>query len=186
MSHETARPANRDWVLRISWLAVVAPIPYSLSRVLWAAGVPVGITEEFLRELDSPGWGSLGLLMLARLSEGTAVFTHVFIKARAQVVPGWVPLLGGRAVRPWIVIGLLLPPIVALAGANLDALHEIVVHGEPQRPSGFADEPAWSLWAHQIVFLVWGSSLTVATFAYWRATRPPACSPREHVPARAA
>jgi len=25
---------------------------------------------------------------------------------------------------------------------------------------------------HQIVFLVWGLSLTVATFAYWRATGP--------------
>jgi hypothetical protein len=177
---------NRDWVLWITWIAVVAPVPYSLSRVLWAAGVPVGITEEFLRELGSPGWGSLGLLVLALVSEGTAVFTHTFIKARAQVVPGWVPLLGGRPVRPWTVIGLLLPPIVALAGVNLDGLHELVVLRRPpasqrlrRRTRLVAVGPPDRLPGR-------GASLTVATFAYWRATRPPAAGRRRPVPARPA
>lgn len=153
----TAHPARRGWVLWITWIAVVAPVPYSVSRVPWAAGIPVGISEEYLRELDSPGWGSLGLLGLALLSEGTGTFTHVFVKARAQRVPGWVPLLGARPVRPRIVIGPLLLPIVVLAAVNLAFLRELIVHGGVQSPDGFPDEPTWSLWAHSVVFLVWAS-----------------------------
>jgi len=162
--------ANRGWTHWAVWIAVLAPLPYGLSRVLWAAGVPVGITKEFLRELSSPGWGSLGLLFLALLSEGTAIFTHAFVKARAQVVPKWVPVLGGRRVRPRMVIGPLLLPVLLLAAVNVAAVHEVATHGGILRPEGFPDEPAWSLWAHQAVFLVWGASLAVATFAYWRAT----------------
>ncbi|MBA3262675.1 MAG: hypothetical protein H0T69_09460 [Thermoleophilaceae bacterium] len=61
MSGEAAHLAKRDWIFWVSWVAVVAPIPYSLSRVLWAAGIPVGwlairagsglIRRDLLREV---------------------------------------------------------------------------------------------------------------------------------------
>ena len=41
------------------WLAILAPLPYTLSRVLRAVGIPVGFSSAGLRELDIPGWGSL-------------------------------------------------------------------------------------------------------------------------------
>jgi predicted Na+-dependent transporter len=68
-----------------------------------------------------------------------------------------LPLIVWIAVMPWIVIGLLLLPIVA--------------HGGFVTPEGFPDEPIWAQWAHAIVFLVWGLTLSVATFAYRRAIR---------------
>jgi hypothetical protein len=42
--------AGRRWIGAVTWLAIVAPPPYSLSRLLWAAGIPVGIDRDLLRE----------------------------------------------------------------------------------------------------------------------------------------
>jgi hypothetical protein len=40
-----ARSTDRRWVGWITWVAILAPLPYGLSRLLWAAGVPFGISE---------------------------------------------------------------------------------------------------------------------------------------------
>lgn len=55
---------------------------YSLSRVLWAAGIPVGFSQEGLREIGTPGSGQLGMLALA--AEATAIFVHAFVLAGRQ------------------------------------------------------------------------------------------------------
>jgi hypothetical protein len=50
------RERESRWVVVVTWVAILAKLPYSLSRVLWAAGVPAGIDRELLREFHSPGW----------------------------------------------------------------------------------------------------------------------------------
>jgi hypothetical protein len=54
------------WLTAVTWLAILTPIPYGVSRLLWAAGVPAGIDEHLLRESDrvvvlGSGRGVLGL-----------------------------------------------------------------------------------------------------------------------------
>ena len=110
----------------VIWTAILAPVPYSLSRLLWALGIPLGIDEALLRDFDSPGLGSLYILALALLPEATAMFTHTFVLTRAARVPDRVPGVGGRPVRPGLIVAPLLAPIVILGGFNLWSLGPIL------------------------------------------------------------
>lgn len=168
MTSTSREPRWSRWITRI---AIIAPLPYSLSRLLWAAGIPIGIDSHALQhDLQSPGWGSLGMLILILMTEGTGVYTHVFVGSRPRTVPGWIPLLRGRAIRPWLVIAPLILPIWILAGFNYWSL--------PYIADGFAmpDEvsktlPAWSFWMQVAIFWVWGVSLAISTGIYWFQTR---------------
>jgi hypothetical protein len=165
----TVEMPPRPWVRRVTWVAILAPLPYSLSRLVWAAGVPFGIDEELLREFHSPGWGSLYILCLALLPEATALFTQVFVASRTRTVPQRVPFAGGRRVRPSLVVSVLLVPIVLLAGFNAWSLGPITSGFSIPEANGGV--PGWSFWGQVATFWIWGVALTVATLAYWRATR---------------
>jgi hypothetical protein len=163
------RHGERRWVRWITWAAILTPLPYSLSRLLWAAGIPLGIDEELLREFHSPGWGSLYILILALLPEATALFTHAFVASRMRTVPDRIPIVGGRPVRRWLVIDALLAPILILAGFNAWSLGPITAgFSIPETNAGL---PGWSFWGQIATFWIWGVSLAVATAAYWHATR---------------
>ena len=165
----SALASEPRWVAAVTCVAIVAPLPYGLSRLLWAAGIPAGIDMELLRELHSPGWGSLYILFLALLAESTAVFTHVFVRSRARRTPAWLPGVGDRPVRPSLVIAILLVPVGVLTWRG--ALHlELVLNGF-RIPDHITGVPDWSLWAQAALVWTWGASLAMATLAYHRATR---------------
>jgi hypothetical protein len=153
----------------VTWTAIVAPLPYSVSRLLWAVGVPLGIDAELLREFHSPGVGSLYILCLALLPEGTALFTHVFVASRRRTVPDGVPFVAGRPVRPALIVAPLLAPIGILAGFNVWSLGPIT--DGFRIPPGNGGLPGWSFWGQVATFWIWGIALTIATAAYWLETR---------------
>jgi hypothetical protein len=160
------------WQAWVAWVAVLAPFPYSLWRVIWAVGIPLGIEPEGLHDfIQSPGWGSLGLLVLALLSEGTALYTYWFVLLGRQTAPGWVPLLGRRRVPPWLVIAPLLAPIGILAAFNHFSL-QYALDGFAMPPEVDEGFPDWSFWAQAVIFWIWGVALTAATLVYaaqsWR------------------
>jgi hypothetical protein len=164
------------WVRRVTWVAVLAPLPYSLSRLVWAAGVPFGIDERLLREFHSPGWGSLYILCLALLPEATALFTHTFVATHRRTVPRIIPRAGGRAVRPALVVWVLAIPIAILAGFNLWSLGPIT--SGFSIPDANAGLPGWSFWGQVATFWIWGVSLPIAAAAYWVGARE--WAPRQH------
>lgn len=170
MTTGTPQPrTRRRWLTWITWVAILAPLPYSLSRLVWVTGIPLGIDESLLRELDSPGWGSLYILGLALLPEVTALYVRVFVASEPTIVPRAVPLIGGRRVRPTLVVVPLLAPIVILAGFNAWSLGPIA--SGFTIPAGNGGLPGWSFWGQIATFWIWGVSLTVATAAYWLRTR---------------
>jgi hypothetical protein len=162
-----APAAARGGPRRLGWittLAIFAPTPYAVSRLLWAAGIPIGIDPEMLHDdFQSPGWGSLQILLLAAMCEATALYTAVFIRNRPERVRG-------RPVRPVLVVVPLLAPIAILAGFNLWAVG-LMLEGFAI-PADNAGVPGWSFWGQVIIFLVWGVALTVATAAYLLDPRP--------------
>ena len=162
-------PLEPRWVSPVTWLAIVAPLPYSLSRLLWAAGIPLGIDEELLREFHSPGWGSLYIVLLAALADATALLTHIIVRPRARRTPAWIPVLGGRPVRPRLVIAVVLLPTAVLTWRG--ALHLSFVFNGFAIPDDIGGVPHWSLWTQAVLVWIWGASLAAATVAYHRATR---------------
>jgi hypothetical protein len=154
------------WVRVVTAIAIVAPLPYSLSRLLWAAGIPIGIDEDLLREFDSPGVGSLYILLLALLPEITAWFTREFVASRRVTIPASLPHVGSRSVRRAAVVAALIVPITILTGFNFWSLGPITEGFViPPENDGL---PGWSFWGQVATFWVWGVSLTIAVAAYWR------------------
>jgi hypothetical protein len=138
-------------------VAVLAPLPYSLWRLIWAVGIPLGIHPDGLHDfIQSPGWGSLGLLGLVLLSEGTAVYTYVFVLSGRRTLPG---RLRRWTVPPWLIVLPLLAPIGILTTFNHWSL-QYVFDGfsvPPEVAEGFS----WaSFWLQVLIFWVWGVSLT--------------------------
>ena len=157
------------WVVAVTRAAILAPLPYSVSRVLWAAGIPVGIDSELLREFHSPGWGSLYILALAALAEAPALILLLFVRPRARVVPAAIPGLGGRPVRPALVIAALTPALAVLSWRA--AMHLRFVFNGFRIPDDITGVPHWSLWAQVALVWIWGASLAATVVAYHRATR---------------
>ncbi|WP_328861345.1 hypothetical protein [Streptomyces sp. NBC_00306] len=80
-------------------------LPSGLWRLALAAGLPVA-------EDSVPHWGQgLYVVMLSVVSEALALLTLGLVRSWGEVVPAWVPVLGGRRVRPAAAV------TAALAGA---------------------------------------------------------------------
>ncbi|WP_189049717.1 hypothetical protein [Micromonospora sonchi] len=113
-----------------------------------ALGFPLGYTEQGLRYLVGPtAWGPLYLIALSVLTEAAAMLTLGLVQPWGEVVPRWVPLIGGRAIPPlaaivpaWLgVAGLtmLWTPIVfwwAIPHPDLD--HGMIRGGQPTSGGG--------------------------------------------------
>jgi hypothetical protein len=160
----------------ITWVAVLAPLPYSLSRVLWALGVPVGIHEKGLDEIGVPSVGmSAYVLALAVGSAMVGAATYQIALRGRRTLPGFLPFFGGGRVPHFALIVPAALISVFLLSAFFAAEHAPKLFTDPDdfrrsvAPEGWA--PAWAFWAQEAVFGVWGASLAIATFTYWHRAR---------------
>jgi hypothetical protein len=165
------RPGAPRWVRWVTYAAVLAPLPSALWRLGLAAGLSMGFSDQRLRGLDVPGWGSLYIVTLSVVSMGLALLALGLIRPWGEVVPGWIPVLGGRWVPPLTAVlpaGLaaVLLTVLTVTGAT-GWSREFDVAGSP---SGAA---ATLMTAAYLPLLAWGPLLGVTTLAYWRRRRSP-------------
>jgi hypothetical protein len=98
-------PPPPRWAIRTAHLTVLCVLPSTLWRLALAAGVPLGYTAAVLRQdYDAPGWGTLYMIALSLLSESLAFLTLGLVRPWGEVVPRWLPFLGGRPVIPKLAV----------------------------------------------------------------------------------
>ncbi len=85
------------WGRWATYLAVIIPVLYAVTRWAWALGFPLGISEKFLREGQEVGLWWAGAA-LATLAVGGAILTLGLVQRWGEVFPRWIPLLGGKRV----------------------------------------------------------------------------------------
>jgi hypothetical protein len=157
----------------ITWVAVLAPLPYSLSRLAWAVGLPVGINQEGLDAVGVPSWhASPYVLGLALASETVGLLTHYSLLRGHRAFPRFLPVVGGRRVSPRAVIvpaALVSLFVLSIAVAAESPLTQFT-DPEAFRRSFPGWMPAWAFWMQQAVLWTWGLSLAVATVVFWRRT----------------
>jgi hypothetical protein len=159
-SHGAAR-----WGRGAVAVAVAVPLLYAATRYAWALGIPLGITEEFLREGQATGLWWAGAA-LATLAVAGSILTLGLIQRWGEVVPGRAPFLGGRRVRPWLAIvpASLVAVLVTSAGLMFvrllltDAFTEVFAFGR---------DIGWIALAPELLWPVWGLALAAATLAYY-------------------
>ena len=100
-TRDTARPVP-PWARHAAEVAALAPLPSSLWRLPLMLGVPMGMDEEFMRDMMSHAWWlrAAYLIGLGVLADGAAFLTLGLVRGWGEVWPRWVPVLGGRRVRP--------------------------------------------------------------------------------------
>ncbi|MGW2546897.1 hypothetical protein ACWC5I_40010 [Kitasatospora sp. NPDC001574] len=165
-------PAPR-WAALAAKAAVWTTVPSGLWRIAFAFGATMGFSGEALAFLHQnvPGWGTVYMLTLSTLAEVLAFLTLGLVRPWGRVVPRWMPLIGGRAVRPLAaVVPAALGALVLTAAGVLGVLcwNSPDNMGSPDAPQGFA---ALVMTLCYLPLVAWGPLLAAVTVDYARRTR---------------
>ncbi|HYN97289.1 MAG TPA: hypothetical protein VES42_25905 [Pilimelia sp.] len=153
----TSAAAAARWGRWAVGVAAVIPTLYAVSRFAWLAGIPLGITDEMLRDMQDTGlvWGGAGLGAFGLVG---AVLTLGLVQRWGEVFPRWLVGLAGRPVPVRLaVIPASLVAVLVTAGG-------LAVYSAP---SGFADIDAHGVaMLPMLLWPLWGVALALAAWAY--------------------
>ncbi|MEU5457787.1 hypothetical protein AB0H48_23885 [Streptomyces globisporus] len=148
-------PPHR-WAVRAAQLITLLALPTGLWRLAMVCGFPSGYTEAGFVPFDTPG-SKLWMLTLSVACELLALLSLGLVRPWGETVPRWIPVIGGRPVRPLAAV------VPAAAGAL--ALTAI-----------WAAMPLWCT-GRLLVGLIyqplvlWGPLLGAVTVSYYRRTK---------------
>jgi hypothetical protein len=142
------------WGRRAVLVALLAPLPYEVTRVAWFIGVPLGVPRDFLTMMqDTPGMLEIGL-GCALASAAGGVLTHGLVARWGEVYPRWIFWRAGRRV----------PPMLAVVPATLVAVVLVPAGLMNLRVPISAD--TWGATAPGGLWSIWGVALGAAALAY--------------------
>lgn len=151
-----------QWGKWATYTAVFIPLIYAATRWAWALGIPLGISEELLREgLASGMW--LGGAALATVAVGGAILTLGLIQPWGEVFPKWIPYWRGKPVPVALAVipAALVSILIISAGLMFIRLAVTGVFEEffgSGNPATYVPELFWPLW---------GLALAAAALAYY-------------------
>ncbi|MFH9733895.1 hypothetical protein [Streptomyces sp. NPDC017260] len=166
---DTERPVPR-WAMRLAYALPLLLLPSCLWRLPFALHFDMGQVQE----AGMPGYwvGVPYILGLSALSEGIAFLTIGLVRGWGEVAPGWIPIIGGKRVRPVAAFGP-----AALGGLILTLLFTTVPIGEGRELAfyGIIDtaeysNAAWEMLATVCVtpLAAWGPITLILAIAYYR------------------
>ncbi len=103
----------RRWGRTAVYVAMTVPVFYAVTRYAWALGIPLGMTEEYLRQGQVTGMWISGLFLATFGLVGAALMLGL-VQRWGEVFPRWMIGLAGRrvplalAVVPAALVSVLL------------------------------------------------------------------------------
>ncbi|MFK0188200.1 hypothetical protein ACIQV1_28760 [Streptomyces rubiginosohelvolus] len=166
---DTERPVPR-WAMRLAHALPLLLLPACLWRLPFALHFEMGQVQPG----DMPAyWLSIPYVLgLSVLTEVIAILTIGLVRGWGEVAPAWIPLIGGRRVRPMAAV---VPAV--LGGLILTVLFTAVPLGDDRSLTlyGVVDtvaytNDAWSALATVCVTPVaaWGPITIALAIAYYR------------------
>lgn len=151
-----------DRIRRIAHIVPLLTLPSGLWRIALVIGLPVA-------DVDAGGfWVKVYIVSLSVVSEGAALMTLGLVQPWGEVAPRWIPVIGGRPIRP------LAAFIPAMTGATiLTALWTWAFWGMAGSDfyTYFGDAQSVIVTACYLPLLAWGPLLAVVAVAYLRRRR---------------
>lgn len=175
MTTVTSAPPSIGSVPRWArWAAHTVPllvVPSGLWRIALGVGVPVGFTGDLAELYHAPGWITPYVVALTLAAEAAALLTLGLVKPWGEVVPRWVPQVGGRSVPIWVGVvaaaaGVLGLTVIAVPTVALWNGPENM--GDPDSPHGLAGLIMTACYAPQ---LAWPPLLAALAVHYYRRRR---------------
>ncbi|MEU9142402.1 hypothetical protein [Streptomyces sp. NPDC048349] len=152
--------------------ASLTVLPNCVWRLVIAVGIPVGWgAGHELHHSNYPGWGSLYLLGLSAFQEALGLLSLGLVQRWGEVVPHWIPWLGGRRIPPLAAVIPAALGATAVTGITLigASTWNDVIAANPDSPGeGFG---YWFFTLSYAPLLLWGPLLALVTAAYWRRRR---------------
>lgn len=180
--HGTLAEGVPVWARRAAFAIPFTVLPSGLWRI---AGMTFGlpVTKDIdVGRGEVPGWLPMGVyaVILTLLAEGLAFLAIGLVSTWGEVWPRWVPVLGGRPVRPMAAIvpaalgALILTLLWTTAfiavltghGADGSQLSDGSVRGTLLYLVGALDWRAVLFVAAYVPLLAWGPLLAAVTYAY--------------------
>ncbi|WP_152365887.1 hypothetical protein [Microlunatus speluncae] len=159
------RPPAR-WAVRAAHLAALTTVPSGLWRLCLAAGFSLGYHPDWMAHNAATVLDRVYLVALSLVTEGLALLTLGLVRPWGEVLPSWLPLVGGRRVPPLaaaVPAGLGAVALTLLWGAN-PLLFTDLFH-DPLEPDG-----GWQILmaSAYLPLVLWGPLLGAVTVAYVR------------------
>ncbi|MEV6285304.1 hypothetical protein [Kribbella sp. NPDC051770] len=162
--HWTDPESARRWGFWATIIAALCPMPYALLRMTWLLPTPIGLGIDSA-DLDAdPGMKLFGLgLGLIALASG--IVTLGLIRPWGETWPRWIPFLAGRPVP---IKAAVIPGATAAAFLLVSSLSLVQMLWLPE-------ESLLTNLGHLALFPfpLWGTTLAIATAAYYYRRRPP-------------
>jgi hypothetical protein len=169
---DTERPVPR-WAMRLAYALPLLLLPSCLWRLPFALHFDMGQVQEGGMPASWVDWvGIPYILGLSALSEVIAFLTIGLVRGWGEVAPDWIPIIGGRRVRPVAAFGP-----AALGGLMLTLLFTTVPIGGGRELAfyGIIDTVEYSNAAWETVATVcvtplaaWGPITLALAIAYYR------------------
>lgn len=166
---DTERPVSR-WAMRLAYALPLLLLPSCLWRLPFALHFEMGQVQDLGMP---PYWVSIPYVLgLSVLSETIAVLTIGLVRGWGEVAPTWIPVIGGRRIRP---LAAVVPAV--LGGLILTLLFADVPIGDGRRliPYGIVDTVGYTNDAWQALATVciapltaWGPVTIALGIAYYR------------------
>ncbi|MCW5854266.1 MAG: hypothetical protein KIT87_29630 [Anaerolineae bacterium] len=155
---------------------MVAPVFYAFTRYVWALGVPLGMSEEYLRSGQESGTWISGLFLATFGLLGACLMLGL-VQRWGEVFPRWMLGLAGRRVPItlaavpaalasvllivggigiWSDLGQVVAALAAGGAESIDLVGAIIFQVGPT-----------------LLFPVWGMALAMATLGYYYRRRGP-------------
>ncbi|MEU3692000.1 hypothetical protein [Streptomyces narbonensis] len=166
---DTERPVPR-WAMRLAYALPLLLLPSCLWRLPFALHFEMGQIHE--RGLP-PYWVSIPYVLgLSILTEVTAILAIGLVRGWGEVAPAWIPVIGGRRVRPMAAVvpavlgGLILT--VLFTDVPIGDGRSLTLHGVVDTVDYTSD--AWQMLATICVSptAVWGPIVIALAIAYYR------------------
>jgi hypothetical protein len=154
----TAPEAAARWGRWAVAVAVIAPLPFIITRLAWAAGIPLGISEAFLREGRASGLWRVGTALVL-VTTASAGLTLGLTQRWGEVFPGWAVGLAGTPVPPALALVPSTLAAIGVTSAGLGYVRAYVRTGIP--------EEGWAMIIPALLWPAWGAALGAAALAYY-------------------
>jgi hypothetical protein len=156
------------------WAALTVPllgVPSGLWRIALGVGIPVGFTGELAELYRAPGWITPYVLALTLAIEAAALTALALVRPWGEVLPRWVPLVGGRRVPTPVGVGIAVAGVVCLTAIAVPTValwNGPENMGDPDAPQGVAGLVMTACYAP---LLAWPPLLAALTVHYYRRRR---------------
>ena len=161
----TEQPVPR-WADRLAHVIPFLVLPSGLWRLGLVAGSSMGMLDDTVGRCTSTGIGeAVYIVFLTLFSEAVALTAFGMVRPWGEVVPRWIPFIGGRRVAPYAAI---IP--ATLGGLSLIAIWTYGfrdVFSDEFLPFS-SDAAAVLMISCYAPLNLWGPALLVLTWAYYR------------------